>query len=75
MCDEDVYSVICMVPCDIKIDYSRNGQAGARTGAASVMMTAWALAATNQKRVIAWRASVELIVRCVTRTCTRVFVM
>jgi hypothetical protein len=47
--------------------------AGTRTGAGSVMMAGRSLAATNQERVIVWRASVELIVRCVTRTCTGSF--
>ena len=37
--------------------------AGARTGAASVMMAGRALVATNQQRMLAWRALVELIAR------------
>jgi len=37
--------------------------AGARTGAASVLMAGRDLVATNQQRMLAWRALVELIAR------------
>ncbi len=33
------------------------------------------LVATNQQWMLAWRVLVELIVRCVTRTCTRAFAL
>ncbi len=53
--------------------------AGARTGAASVMMTERILSATkvatNQDRVLAWRVSVELIVKRVSQASTRVWLV